>query len=85
MISRSWFRTIGSLGKQSLEAIFLERHSNIAEPFFGSNAAEQFQSACDMEISSNTPIVFTDNDLLPPNIILSPGPKPKVVATIDWA
>lgn len=77
--------SIGSLGKQPLKDIFLERHSNLAGPFFGSNAVEQFQSACDMEISSNTPIVFTHNDLLPPNIILSPGPKPKVAAIIDWA
>lgn len=68
-----------------MEDIFLECHSNLAGPFFGSNAVEQFQSACDMEISSNTPIVFTHDDLLLPNIILSPGLKLKVAAIIDWA
>lgn len=30
------------------------------------------------------PVVFTHNDLVPPNILLSPGPNPKVAAIIDW-
>ena len=28
--------------------------------------------------------MFTHDDLVPPNIILSPGPNPKVVAILDW-
>ena len=32
------------------------------------------------------PIVFTHDDhLVPPNILLSPPPDPKVAAIIDWA
>lgn len=29
-------------------------------------------------------MVFTHDDLVPPNIILSPGPNPVVAAVIDW-
>lgn len=28
--------------------------------------------------------MFTHNDLVAPNILLSPGPDPKVAAIIDW-
>ena len=30
------------------------------------------------------PVVFTHNDLCPPNILISRGETPKVVAIIDW-
>ncbi|KAK9318377.1 hypothetical protein V1522DRAFT_396820 [Lipomyces starkeyi] len=77
-------RYIGSLGKQSLNDIFLARHLELAEPFQGINAVQQFQDTCGIEISSDVPIIFTHDDLVPPNILLSPGPNPKVAAVIDW-
>lgn len=30
------------------------------------------------------PVVFTRNDFVPPNILLSTGPDPTVAAIIDW-
>jgi Phosphotransferase enzyme family len=56
----------------------------LAGPFQGENAVQQFQDACGIEISSEAPIVFTHNDLVPPNILLSLGPNPNVAAIIDW-
>jgi hypothetical protein len=53
-------------------------------PFQGTNAVEQFHNTCMIEISNEAPIVFTYNDLLAPNIIISPGRNPKVAAIIDW-
>ncbi|OQE31056.1 hypothetical protein PENFLA_c002G09407 [Penicillium flavigenum] len=53
-------------------------------PFQGANAIRQFQDSCGVEINSDVPIVFTHNDLVPPNILLSPGPNPKVAAIIDF-
>ena len=75
---------IGSLGKRPLNDIFLERHSDLNRPFQGANAVGQFQDACGIEIASESPIVFTHNDLLPPNIILTLGPNPRVAAIVDW-
>jgi hypothetical protein len=40
--------------------------------------------ACGIEISGDVPIIFTHDDLVPPNILLSPGPNPKVASVIDW-
>lgn len=80
----TYSHSIDSLGKQQSKDIFLKHYPNVAGPFCGSNAVEQFHSACDMETSDNTPIVFTHNDLLPPNIMISPGPNPKVAAIVDW-
>lgn len=37
-----------------------------------------------MEISGEWLIVFTHNDFIAPNILLSAGPNPKVAAVIDW-
>ncbi|KAI1991107.1 hypothetical protein LOZ51_004639 [Ophidiomyces ophidiicola] len=74
----------GSLGKQSLNDIFLACHPELTGPFQGANAVQQFQDACGIEISSDVPIIFTHDDLVPPNILLSRGPNPKVAAVIDW-
>ncbi|KAB8257153.1 phosphotransferase enzyme family protein [Aspergillus pseudonomiae] len=77
-------RYIGSLGGLPLNEIFLSSHPEISGPFQGANAVQQFQDACGIEISEDVPIVFTHDDLVPPNILLSPGPNPRVVAVIDW-
>lgn len=79
---------IGSLNKQPLKDIFLTHHPALNGPYRGPNAIDQFQETCGLWITNDinpTPIVFTHNDLLPPNILISPGPNPKVTAIIDWA
>ncbi|KAJ6180469.1 phosphotransferase family protein [Penicillium mononematosum] len=53
-------------------------HFKVQMPF------RQFQDACGIEIYSDVPIVFTHNDLVPPNIFLSPGLNSKVAAIIDF-
>ena len=75
---------IGSLGKQPLNKIFLVYHPELTGPFQGANAVQHFQDACGIEIGGEVPIVFTHDDFVPPNILLSPGPNPKVAAIIDW-
>ncbi|KAJ5573731.1 phosphotransferase family protein [Penicillium hispanicum] len=74
---------IGSLGKEPLHDIFL-KSAGISGPFHGVDAVKQLQEACWMEMTHQAPIVFTHNDLLPPNIMVSKGPNPKVTALIDW-
>ncbi|KAG9233560.1 hypothetical protein BJ875DRAFT_378417, partial [Amylocarpus encephaloides] len=73
----------GNLGKRPLNDIFLACHPELAGPFGGAKAIRQLQDACGIEISSEAPMVFTHNDLVPPNVLLSPGPNPKVTAIID--
>ena len=75
---------IGSFGKQPLKEVFLEFHPALAGPFQGANAVRQFQDACGIEINIEVSIISTHNDLVPHNIILSPGPNPTVAAIIDW-
>ncbi|TQB69519.1 hypothetical protein MPDQ_001730, partial [Monascus purpureus] len=75
---------VGSLGRQPLNEIFLLSHPNITGPFQGANAVQQFQDACGIKINGEAPIVFTHDDLVPPNILLSSGPNPRVAAIIDW-
>ncbi|KAI1932686.1 hypothetical protein LOZ66_006812 [Ophidiomyces ophidiicola] len=78
-------RYIGSLGKRPLNDIFLACHPELTGPFQGVNAVQKFQDACGIEIHGDPPIVFTHDDLVPPNILLSRGPNPRVAAIIDWA
>lgn len=75
---------IGSLNKQPLNDIYVADYPELAGPFQGANALQQFQDACGIDIRDDVPIVFTHDDLLAPNILLSPGPSPKVAAVIDW-
>ncbi|KAE8394998.1 kinase-like domain-containing protein [Aspergillus alliaceus] len=75
---------IGSLGRLPLNEIFLSSHPELTGPFQGANAVQKFQDACGIEIGEEVPIVFTHDDFVPPNILLSPGPNPGVAAIIDW-
>ncbi|KAM5359971.1 hypothetical protein ACJZ2D_014065 [Fusarium nematophilum] len=75
---------IGSFGKSPLNDIFIDGRSELAGPFLGADAAQGFHDACGIDINGDTPIVFTHNDLCPPNILLSIGPDPTVVAILDW-
>ncbi|EYE94304.1 aminoglycoside phosphotransferase family protein [Aspergillus ruber CBS 135680] len=78
---------IGSLNNQPLKDLFLIHHPSLKGPYFGPNAIDQFQETCGLWTTNTnqTPIVFTHNDLLPPNILISAGPNPKVTAIINWA
>jgi hypothetical protein len=53
-------------------------------PFGGTNAAQQCQDVCGIEINTQVPIVFTHDYFVAPNILLSPGPNSKVTMIIDW-
>ncbi|GJN67873.1 phosphotransferase family protein [Purpureocillium lilacinum] len=75
---------VGSLGQRPLNDIILSDRPNFAGPFFGEDAVQQFQGACGIAIDENVPVVFTHADICPPNILLTPGPDPKVAAVIDW-
>lgn len=79
----------GSLNNQPLKDLFLTHNPTINGPYQGPNAIDQFQETCGLWITTTntnqTPIAFTHNDLLPPNILISPGPNPKVTAIVDWA
>lgn len=75
---------IGSFGKQPLKEVFLESHPGLARPFQGANAVRRFPDACGIEINIEVSIMFAHNDLVPPNIILSPGSNPKEAVIIDW-
>ncbi|ESZ95245.1 phosphotransferase enzyme family protein [Sclerotinia borealis F-4128] len=75
---------IGSLGKQPLNEIIIRSRPELAGPYYGANAVQQFQDACGINIDVKARIVFTHNDLAPPNIILASGPNPKVAAIIDF-
>jgi hypothetical protein len=70
---------------QPLNDIFLKHRPALVGPFEGPDALEQFQNACDLYNSQRTPIDFTHGDIVAPNILLSPGLKPRVAAIIDWA
>ncbi|KAJ5690400.1 hypothetical protein N7462_004792 [Penicillium macrosclerotiorum] len=76
---------IGSLDNASLQDIFLLDHPECAGPWRGADAVQKFQDACDIKASNTIPVRFSHADLLPPNILLTPGPSPKVAAIIDWA
>ncbi|KAJ5289505.1 uncharacterized protein N7443_009758 [Penicillium atrosanguineum] len=75
---------VGGLDNQPLNDIFLSSHRDLAGPFHGADAVQKFQNGCDIEIDGEVPVVFTHDDLVPPNILLSPGTNPVVAAIIDW-
>lgn len=53
-------------------------------PLEDTNAVEKFHDTCRIGIRSEMLIVFTHAALLPPNIMLTPGPRPRIAAIIDW-
>ncbi|KAL4869826.1 kinase-like domain-containing protein [Aspergillus spectabilis] len=75
---------VGGLDNQPLNDIFLSGHRDLAGPFHGADAVQKFHNGCDIEIDGEVPVVFTHDDLVPPNILLSPGTNPVVAAIIDW-
>lgn len=67
-----------------LNEIFIFDRPELKGPYLGPNAVQHFHEVCDIEISNDTPIVFTHNDFCPPNILLTPGKNPRVAAIVDW-
>ncbi|KAI0387046.1 phosphotransferase enzyme family protein [Hypomontagnella monticulosa] len=76
---------IGGIGKQPLNDIFLQRYEKMRGPFYGPDAVQQFQDACNIDIDKPTPITFTHNDLVACNILVTKGENPQLAAIIDWA
>lgn len=77
-------RLSGSPGNTPLNDIMVFHRPELRGPWEGENALQQFQEACGIEINVDVPIVFTHSDLVAPNIMLSPGPNPRVAAVVDW-
>ncbi|KAH0429032.1 phosphotransferase enzyme family protein [Colletotrichum camelliae] len=75
---------VGSHLKRPLHEVILRDYPDNTGPFEGPKAVEKFHSTCGIEIDGDMPIVFTHADFLPPNIMLTPGPRPRVAAIIDW-
>ncbi|KAH7150465.1 kinase-like domain-containing protein [Dactylonectria estremocensis] len=91
---------IGHVGKQPLlDTIFTSTSSPTAGPFHGvSEFHDWFTSTtgpadtCGKKtphpyrtfLPDEVPVVFTHGDLHPSNIIISPGPNPKIAAVVDW-
>ncbi|KAH8649244.1 phosphotransferase enzyme family protein [Xylariales sp. PMI_506] len=63
---------------------YIASHPALTWPYQGSDAVQQCQLACGINISHNTTSVFTHDDLVACNIILSSEPNPHVAAIIDW-
>ncbi|KAJ5219930.1 hypothetical protein N7468_009134 [Penicillium chermesinum] len=76
---------IGSLNNQPLREFFLRQEPALQGPYHGTDAVHRFHQGCDLDITGEVPVVFAHNDLLPPNILLTRGSNPSVVAVIDWA
>ncbi|KAK3997426.1 kinase-like domain-containing protein [Cladorrhinum sp. PSN332] len=76
---------IGAVGGRPLNDILVEDNSDLYGPWLGSNAVQSFQNAYGIEIDGQMPIVFTHDDLVPCNILVTDGPNPRVAAIIDWA
>lgn len=74
----------GSVGKRPLNDFLFDEVPDEAGPFLGPDAVRDFHKACELEISSPEPVVFTHDDLCPPNILISQGPNPRVTAIIDF-
>ncbi|KAH7319619.1 kinase-like domain-containing protein [Stachybotrys elegans] len=74
---------LGSIAKKPLNDILFRDRPHLQGPFFGHTAIADFHTVAGIDIQSSS-IVFTHNDLVPPNILLSHGPNPRVVAIIDW-
>ncbi|KAH9241041.1 hypothetical protein K456DRAFT_1882280 [Colletotrichum gloeosporioides 23] len=70
--------------KQPLNDIILRDYPENSGPFEGPDAIEKFHTTCGIGTNDKRDIVFTHADLLPSNIMLTPGPLPRVAAIIDW-
>jgi aminoglycoside/choline kinase family phosphotransferase len=77
---------LGGAGKHPLNDYFVVQRPGRAGPYVGVNAVREFHAACRINIEEDidVPVWFTHSDLCPPNILISHGPNPKVVAIIDF-
>lgn len=77
--------TQGAVGRGPLNDILVRDRDDSRGPWSGSNAVQVFQDAGYIDIDGETPILFTHDDLVPCNILVTNGPNPRVAAVIDWA
>ncbi|KAH6645375.1 kinase-like domain-containing protein [Truncatella angustata] len=77
-------RYLGCLGKRPFNEVCLKDYAALVGPFEGVDAVQQFHNVCGIEIHDEIPIHFTHADITPVNILLGPGPQPKVAAILDW-
>ncbi|KAF4823484.1 hypothetical protein CGCTS75_v010321 [Colletotrichum tropicale] len=83
---RAWkkMRVKGSHLKQPLNDIILRDYPESSGPFEGPDAIEKFHTTCGIKIDNKKEVLFTHADLLPSNIMLTPGLLPRVAAINDW-
>ena len=72
---------------RAMNDLFFQDHPEFYGPYKGPDAVPQLHDKCFDLITAtdDMSITLTHDDLVPPNIMLSTGPDPKVVAIIDWA
>ena len=75
----------GAVGKRPLADVLVQDKSRLCGPWPGSGAVQAFHTAGGIEISGQTAISFTHGDLVGCNVLVTPGPKPRVASVIDWA
>ncbi|KAK3385271.1 phosphotransferase enzyme family protein [Podospora didyma] len=77
-------------GTMPLNDIWLCDDKKLAGPFQGSKAVKQFHEVCDISIHEDVPAVFTHDDFMMANILISKKNSnnktqpPKVEAVLDW-
>lgn len=77
-------RGAGSVNKQPLHDTMFRGRPELAGPFEGAEAVQRFQEACALRSDGDEPVVFTHNHLVASNILVSPGPRPRLMALVDW-
>jgi aminoglycoside phosphotransferase len=78
-------RSVGSYGRQPINDIHLNHRPELVGPFQGQDAVQQLHERYQLDIRNDEAIVFTHNDITPPNIMVTRDPTPRVAAIIDWA
>jgi hypothetical protein len=77
-------RFVGSWGRQPINCIFITERPELLGPFQGQDAVQQLHELYQLDIRNNEAIVFTHNDITPPNIMVTRDPTPRVAAIVDW-
>ncbi|KAI0967803.1 kinase-like domain-containing protein [Xylaria arbuscula] len=78
-----WPTMTRSVHKQPLRDIFFTLNAETVGPFQGANAVQQFQDALGIDIADPGPVVFTHNDLVACNILVT-RKTARIAAIVDW-
>ncbi|KAI1307495.1 kinase-like domain-containing protein [Xylaria venustula] len=76
-------RLLYRVHKQPLRDIFFTLNAEVVGPFQGVNAVQQFQDALGIDIADPGPVVFTHNDLVACNILVTKETA-RIAAIVDW-